>query len=417
MIVPSIDVMNGRAVQLRRGREWVLDGGCPMERLEELAIAGEVAVVDLDAALGLGSNADLIRRMVSRAPCRVGGGIRDLGTARRWLDDGAARIVMGTAATPALLSQLPRDRVVAAMDAEAGELVTHGWRTRTGRDVVTEIREVAPHAGGILVTQVEHEGGMAGFDEPLVRACVAAADGVRVTAAGGVTTAAEIATLDAMGADAQVGMALYTGALPLGEAVAAPLVRDVDGLWPTVVVDELGQSLGLAWSSRETLARAVATRRGVYWSRARKEAWVKGATSGATQELLRVELDCDRDALRFVVRQAAGFCHAGTRSCWNDAFSLGTLERVIADRAARPDPSSGTARLLADRRLLSAKLVEEAAELGAAATREDAANEAADLVYFAFVALARQGASFEDVMTALRLRNLRVGRRAMERKS
>jgi len=72
MIVPSIDIMDGRAVQLRRGREFVLDGGDPIERLEEFSVAGEVAVVDLDAALGQGSNAELIREMVRRAPCRVG---------------------------------------------------------------------------------------------------------------------------------------------------------------------------------------------------------------------------------------------------------------------------------------------------------------------------------------------------------
>ena len=88
MIVPSIDIMNGRAVQLRHGRDFVLDGGNPVERLDEFSIAGEVAVVDLDAALGRGSNADLIRQLVRRAPCRVGGGIRDLDAARRWVGAG-----------------------------------------------------------------------------------------------------------------------------------------------------------------------------------------------------------------------------------------------------------------------------------------------------------------------------------------
>src|SRR5438105_10097284 len=100
MIVPSIDIMGGRAVQLRRGKEFVMDGGDPVERLEEFSVAGEVAVVDLDAALGRGSNAVLIRELVRRAPCRVGGGIPDLDTARPWLDAGALQIVIGTAASP-----------------------------------------------------------------------------------------------------------------------------------------------------------------------------------------------------------------------------------------------------------------------------------------------------------------------------
>src|SRR2546429_4439871 len=114
MIVPSIDVINGRAVQLRRGREFVLDGGDPLARLEQFAVAGEVAIVDLDAALGRGSNADLIKEMVRRAPCRVGGGIRDLDAARAWLDAGAAKIMIGTAASPGLWAALPRERLIPA---------------------------------------------------------------------------------------------------------------------------------------------------------------------------------------------------------------------------------------------------------------------------------------------------------------
>ena len=113
MIVPSIDVMGGRAVQLRRGRELVLDGGDPLERLEQFAVAGEVAVVDLDAALGRGSNAELIRTMLRRGPCRVAGGIRTLDAARAWLDAGAVRVVLGTAASLELCGRLPRERVIA----------------------------------------------------------------------------------------------------------------------------------------------------------------------------------------------------------------------------------------------------------------------------------------------------------------
>ncbi len=109
MIVPSIDIMNGRAVQLRHGRELVLDGGDPLERLEQFAVVGEVAVVDLDAALGQGSNAALIQTMVRCGPCRVGGGIRSLEAARAWLDAGARKVVLGTAASPELCGELPRD--------------------------------------------------------------------------------------------------------------------------------------------------------------------------------------------------------------------------------------------------------------------------------------------------------------------
>ena len=410
--------MSGRAVQLRRGRELVLDGGDPLERLAEFSVAGEVAVVDLDAALGRGSNSSLIERMVRVAPCRVGGGIRDLTTARRWLDAGARRIVLGTAAAPALLAELPRERVIAAVDAEGGTVVVDGWRTRTGRDVLATVAELAPYAGGFLLTQVEHEGGMAGFDGALIEATVAAAGGARVTAAGGITSAEDIRWLDALGADAQVGMALYTGRLTLGDAIAAPLKSATTGLWPTVVCDEAGTALGLAWSSPESLHRATAERRGIYWSRSRGAGWVKGATSGNTQELLQVHADCDRDALRFVVRQqGSGFCHRGTRTCWGDDFDLSALERTIAAHRADRAVGSNTARLLRDPALLAAKLREEAGELADAQTRQEAVEEAADLLYFALSKLVASGAGLDEVRAELERRSLRVTRRPMEAKA
>ena len=282
-------------------------------------------MVDLDAALGRGSNAELIRDLVRRAPCRVGGGIRDLDSARRWLDAGAAHVMIGTAATPEFCGALPRERVIAAVDAERGEVVVDGWRARTGVSVLDRVPALAPVVGGFLFTQVEKEGAMGGFDAAAVAAVVHAASGARVTAAGGMSTATEVAELDSLGADAQVGMALYTGGLSLGDAIAAPLTKSLPGdVWPTVVCDEAGRTLGLVWSTRASLARAVAERRGIYWSRSRQSIWEKGATSGNTQQLLRVELDCDRDALRFTVRQlGAGFCHLNRRSCWPSSLVSG----------------------------------------------------------------------------------------------
>ena len=419
MIVPSIDIMGGRAVQLRRGREFVLDGGDPSERLEEFSVAGEVAVVDLDAALGRGSNTALIRELVRRAPCRVGGGIRDLDTARRWLDAGAVQLMIGTAATPEFCGSLPRERVIAAVDAQRGEIVVEGWRKKTGIPVIERVRALAPVVGGFLFTQVEKEGEMRGFDSAAVEAVVRAAEGARVTAAGGITTPLEVAELDRVGADAQVGMALYTGKLPLGDAVAAPLAKPLPGeVWPTVVCDEAGHTLGLVWSTRESLARAVAERRGIYWSRSRAALWVKGETSGNTQQLLRVDLDCDRDALRVTVRQTGvGFCHLNRRSCWESEFDLSDLERAVADRMARPVAGSGTARLLADPALLAAKLREEADELTQAESSQDVVRETADVFYMALVALARGGGTLAEVRAELARRHRAVSRRPMTRKT
>jgi len=298
-------------------------------------------------------------------------------------------------------------------------VVVDGWRASTGVPVLDRVRALAPAVGGFLFTQVEKEGAMGGFDRAAIEAVVRAAPGVRVTAAGGITTASDVADLDALGADAQVGMALYTGTLTLGAAIAAPLAKPLPGeVWPTVVCDEAGHTLGLVWSTRASLSRAVAERRGIYWSRSRQEIWVKGATSGNTQQLLRVDLDCDRDALRFTVSQSgAGFCHLNRRSCWPSGFDLADLELTLADRMARPIAGSGTAKLLADPSLLAAKLREEADELGQAKSSEDVVRETADVLYMALVALQRAGGTLADVRAELARRHGAVTRRPMVSKT
>ncbi len=333
MIIPSIDLMGGQAVQLVGGKEKALDAGDPRPIAERFAVAGEIAVVDLDAALGKGDNVALIRELCTLAECRVGGGIRDAETALRWLDAGATKVVLGTAAVPEVLAKLPKERAIAALDAIDGEVVIHGWRTRTGRRVEERMRELREHCGGFLVTFVESEGRMKGIDLDRVKRVVDAADGVLVTVAGGVTTAEDVAAIDRLGAEAQVGMALYTGRMALADAIAAPLTSDrPDGLWPTIVCDERGLALGLAYSDRASLTRAIETRAGVYHSR-KRGLWVKGESSGATQDLLRVDLDCDRDCLRFTVRQrGAGFCHRDTYTCFGPARGERALERTLAAR-------------------------------------------------------------------------------------
>ncbi len=418
MIVPSIDLVGGRTVQLVGGEEEKINAGDPVPILEKFSIAGEVAVIDIDAARGEGSNREIIRNLCRVAPIRVGGGIRNTSAALEWLDAGASKVIIGTAATAELLEQLPAERTIVALDSRDGEIVTHGWRETTGESVVNRVSELKDLCAGFLVTFVELEGRMLGTDLDRARDVVNAAGITRVTIAGGVTTADEIAEIDRLGADCQVGMALYSGELSLADAIAAPLSSDrADGLWATVIVDERGSALGLAWSSAESLACAVGERRGVYQSRSRG-VWEKGATSGSTQELLRIDLDCDRDALRFTVRQhGAGFCHLGTRSCWGHDHGVGRLSRRLAKLVSGPAPEgSNTAKLLADQTLLGAKLREEAAELANTSNRADVIAESADVLYFTLVKAAAAGVDIADIEQELDRRALKISRRPMEKK-
>jgi phosphoribosylformimino-5-aminoimidazole carboxamide ribotide isomerase len=417
MIVPSVDIQGGRAVQLEGGRELKIDGGDPAAWVERFRVAGEVAVIDLDAAAGRGDNRAAIEALVRRARCRVGGGIRDREAALRWLDAGAEKVILGTAATPELLAQLPRGRAVAALDAVDGEVMVDGWRTRTGRRLEDRLLELAPFVDRFLVTFIEREGRMGGVDPERLAAIAKLVPRARVTFAGGVTTADDVALVDRLGADAQVGMALYAGRLDLGDAVFAPCRSDrPDGLVPTVVADEHGRTLGLAHSTRESVREAVRTGRGVYHSR-RRGLWRKGDTSGDAQELVEIRPDCDRDALLFVVRQRGrGHCHLGATGCFGELGALAALARELEGRREVAPPGSYTARLLGDDALLASKLAEEAAELAGATAPAEVVWEAADLFYFTLVKLARAGVRLADVEAELDRRARRVRRRGGEAK-
>ena len=412
MIIPSIDLKDGQTVQLVGGRRPALSAGDPVPLARRFGRVGEVAVIDLDAALGQGRNTNLAESLLEEAPCRVGGGIRDLSTALRWLDAGARKIIIGTAADEELLSRLPAHRVIVALDTREGEVVVEGWQRRTGQDVARRMQELRSLCGGFLVTLVEQEGRLTGLDPSQVRHLKEAAGPATLTVAGGLRDAGEVAALDALGCDVQVGMALYTGQLDLADAFLAPLVdRLGEGPWPTVVCDEDGVALGLVWSDRESVRRALTSGRGIYHSR-RRGLWIKGQQSGAVQDLLSVDLDCDRDTLRFRVRQhGPGFCHLGQRSCWGEDAGVARLARRLTERAASAPAGSYTRRLLDDPDLLMAKLKEEAIELAQARDRDHVAAEAADVLYFTLTALVRADVPWARVGEILDRRALRVSRR------
>jgi phosphoribosyl-ATP pyrophosphohydrolase len=414
VIVPSIDIVDGITVQLIGGESPALDAGDPGAVLDRFSRVGEVAVVDIDAARGDGDNTELIESLCRQAPIRVGGGIRSVDDALAWLDAGAEKVIIGTAASEDLLAALPRERVIVALDARHGEVLSHGWRRETGRDLIDSIVKFRELCGWLLVTFVEREGRMAGTDLDLARRVIEMAGDARVTVAGGITTPSEIAELDRLGADAQVGMALYTGGLDLSDGFAAPLVTDrTDGLWPTVVVDEHDKALGLVFSSVESLKQALDTGRGVYESRTRGR-WVKGETSGAVQELVDVAVDCDRDTLRFRVRQTGPFCHEGRRTCWGEDRGVGRLDRRLRRIAEEMPGGSNTARLLKDPGLLHAKLREELEEL--LDDKSDIISESADVLYFALVKSVAAGVRMEDIERVLDRRERAVTRRAMTAK-
>lgn len=188
-----------------------------------------------------------------------------------------------------------------------------------------------------------------------------------------------------------------------------------DGLIPTIVCDENGTALGLVYSSEESVAEALRTQTGVYQSR-KRGLWYKGATSGDTQQLVRISLDCDNDALKFVVKQRGRFCHLEQAGCFGEMKGIPRLEQTLLSRKQSAPAGSYTARLFSDEKLLRAKIMEEAEELCDAKKPEEVAFEAADLIYFALTRAVAAGVSLADIEKNLDAKAWKVKRRTGDAK-
>lgn len=402
MIIPSIDLMYGKAVQLRQGKEKVLERKNVLELAKEFSKYGEIAVIDLDAAMGKGNNLELIKKICKIADCRVGGGIRTIEKANELLQAGAKKIIIGTKATPEFLKQLPKGRVIAAVDSKEGYVVTKGWTEKTKQKPQELITKLEPYCSGFLFTNVDKEGLMQGIDFGIVKKLRKLTKN-NLTVAGGISSIEDIKKLEELGADSQLGMALYTGKIKLNEAFVSLLdFRKNKGLIPTIAQDDKKQVLMLAFSNKESLLRTFKTGKATYYSRSRRKIWQKGETSSNYQQILRVKYDCDKDALLFIVKQKNVACHTGKYSCFDDKeFSFEDLYDVISGRIINPKKGSYTSKISPDEKKIKEKIREECMEILNYKDKDNLVWEISDLLYFIFVLMAKNGIDIKDIENEL----------------
>lgn len=402
MLIPSIDLMDGKAVQLRQGRDLVITAKeDPIDLARRFNRFGEVAVIDLDAAMGKGNNRELIKRICRVADVRAGGGIRNAEGAKELLRAGARKVILGTAATPELLSELHRDRVIVALDQIDGRVVEEGWTRASNDTVIDRADRLKPLCSGFLCTFVKNEGCMNGVDREHVKQLMKRIDHPLIVA-GGVRDHDEAAALIRMGLDVQVGMALYTGALDPIEASIRSMNFKKTSRIPTVVQDEAGQVLMLAYSTETSLRQALDTGQGTYFSRSRNTLWTKGETSGNAQTLISCRFDCDRDTLLFKVDQTGDACHLDQYSCFGDRdFHMERLFRIVQQRRKVLPEDSYTTTLFTSREKLQRKIMEEAFEVTQASDRSDIIWEIADLLYFLGVLAVSRGIDWSEIEAEL----------------
>ena len=216
--------MGGKVVQLQQGERLALESDDVDGWIAKFADFQIVQLIDLDAAMGRPANDALVRYVAARLPCQVGGGVRSVDRAQELLDAGARRVILGSSLfndrgvnrgrAEAFAEALSPDVLVGAVDSRAGKVVIHGWKTPLTITPEDAARTLEPYVGALLYTHVDTEGMMTGLNLDAVRS-VNEASRLRLIAAGGIRTREEIDTLDALGIDAVVGMAIYTGAIEL----------------------------------------------------------------------------------------------------------------------------------------------------------------------------------------------------------
>lgn len=228
MLIPSIDLMGGKIVQLIQGEKKALEFDNFEEWIARFSRFGLVQLIDLDAAMGRAPNSNLIADFVGKLRCQVGGGIRSLEAARNTLSLGAARVIVGSTLIESgginvkfaqqLAAELGPEKLVFAIDARGGRVAIRGWKEITNIAPLQMIQSLEAYCAAFLYTHIDTEGLMKGLPLDPVRE-LRAVTSRQLIAAGGITTQEEIDTLDGMGVDAVVGMALYRGVIAVPDTI------------------------------------------------------------------------------------------------------------------------------------------------------------------------------------------------------
>jgi phosphoribosylformimino-5-aminoimidazole carboxamide ribotide isomerase len=226
MLIPSIDLLNGKVVQLVHGEKKALEFDSLEPWIERFSNFPIVQLIDLDAAMHtpFGNNSDLVHQIASLLPVQVGGGIRTPQHARSLLNSGVQKVIIGSSlfrsggadleVVRSFHNEVGVDRLIFAVDSKGGKVAVSGWKNTTLLSPEEAIHQLAPYCGAFLYTHIETEGTLQGFPIEMadrLRTCSTR----RLIVAGGVRSLDEVRALDHLAVDTVVGMAIYSGLVPL----------------------------------------------------------------------------------------------------------------------------------------------------------------------------------------------------------
>ncbi|NLK45579.1 MAG: bifunctional phosphoribosyl-AMP cyclohydrolase/phosphoribosyl-ATP diphosphatase HisIE [Treponema sp.] len=431
MVISSIDLKDGKVVQLKNGKEKLLERSDADSLIKDFDLYGEVAVIDLDAALGNINekgetpNTTLLKSLLRKGNVRTGGGIRTVKRAKELISLGAEKVIIGSAAwanveeqkkgavlniafLDELTAAIGKERIIISVDSINGKIAVKGWTETVEISLIEGAKAAEKYADELLFTCVEKEGCMQGTSMEQAEALRKAVK-CRVVVAGGVSSVEEITKIEHLGCDVQLGVALYTGKVALKDAFISCLnwqkvKENTNSLIPVIAQSVSGEVLMMGFSNKEAFEKTFDSKKLTFWSRSRNTLWTKGETSGNYLEVVRLRADCDRDTVLATVIPHGPTCHTGAWTCFQTTadrpYSMQMLYEIISERFANPRSGSYTATLTPER--VREKIMEEAEELtDEAETKEEIVWEFADLFYFLSVLMYQEKVTWKDILDEL----------------
>ena len=426
MVISSIDLKDGHVVQLKNGKELVLQRDDADALIKEFDKYGEVAVIDLDAAMGHTNpkgdtvNTPLLKSLLRKGNVRTGGGVRSVKRAKLLISLGAEKVIVGSSAWKKnpenntevlnteffeeLADAIGKQRIIIGVDALNGKIAVKGWTETIDVPLVEGAKLAEKYCSELLFTCVEKEGCMQGTNLEMAKELRNAVN-CRVVVAGGVSSEDEIETLEKMHCDVQLGMALYTEKVSLKNSFIRCLDWEkTNEMMPVIAQDFRSREvLMMGFANKEAVEKSFDTGKLTFFSRTRNSLWTKGETSGHFLDVVKMRADCDRDTILATVKPNGGACHTGSWTCFaSEPDEKSTLERLygtIQERFANPRPGSYTATL--DAKRVREKVEEEAEELCEADGKDEVIWEAADLLYFVSVLMYKENVDWQDVYDEL----------------
>src|SRR5574344_1095882 len=318
MVIASIDMKDGHVVQLKNGKDLVLQRDDADALIADFNKYGEVAIIDLDQALrntdekGNTKNTELLKQILRKGNVRVGGGIRSVKKARELISLGAEKVIVGSAAWNAdakdgesflneeflqeLCDAIGKQRVIISVDAIHGKIAVKGWTETVDIPLVEGAKQAEKFCSELLFTCVEKEGCMQGTNMEYVRQLREAVH-CRVVAAGGISSVEEIHELEKLHCDVQLGMALYTNKVNLTDAFVECMDFEKMPLIPMIAQSVNGEVLMQGFVNKDSLRKTFELGKLTFWSRSQNKIWTKGETSGNFLQLVKLRPDCDRDCI------------------------------------------------------------------------------------------------------------------------